>query len=209
MENFKASVPTPLAKKIRELAEYIQDNLCYKMINCRVETCGESTLEHIQGNHKSGWVPLQDGGHSVNIFLCSGYGSGIFLTESQRLDFERQQENCIKDFIYSNDLKIEYCDFDHDKLSPELQEQFYDYEREWLDDTALLSFEIFCDGYNVTSAFYSQNQEETVTMRSSLNYRDAPYYRDRYAEDIKSHVLTVEQFMELSIEQLAEMLVIN
>ena len=41
-----------------------------------------------------------------------------------------------------------------------------------------------------------------VTVRISLNYKDAPYYREKYAEDVVGVTFTHEEFMDLSVDGL-------
>lgn len=92
-------------------------------------------------------------------------------------------------------------EFTADEGLPENKlDQFYDYQRQWNEgNDALLSFECFC---NIeTEAAYSvignREFEDTVTIRLSVNFKDAPYYREKYATDLYSTVLTIDEFMTM------------
>ena len=60
----------------------------------------------------------------------------------------------------------------------------------------MVQFEVFADGFR-----YGEDKP-SVTVRVSVNYKDAPYYREKYAEDLNSTSYNIDEFMKLPIEDL-------
>lgn len=189
MKNFKSTVPAILAERIKKLAETIDFS---EIVSGRMESVSEQMLREIEGNHVSGWLPRQDGGFAVDQFYSSDIDSYHF-TEKQTEFIEEQREQCFESFL------LDYGIEEDDGLTDEQKESFYEYENEWFAEPALLSFEVFCNGYADLIG-----EEKTVTIRLSINYKDAPYYREKYAEDIKSETLTVDEFLSESIADIIE-----
>lgn len=193
MENFKSSVPAPLQAKMRELAQAILSDWD-RMVNVRECIISPEDIGEIEGNSRSGWVPFQDGGFTVSGYYQNDEDSSYHFTEKQTEYAHEQAKNCFESFLSDNGLDSET---QWDDLTEEQREELYDYEREW-NDEALLQYEIFCNGYGW------RDEGQTVTVRVSVNYKDAPYYRSKYAEDIKSTSYSVEEFLSLPIAELLE-----
>jgi hypothetical protein len=85
-----------------------------------------------------------------------------------------------------------------DNLTEKQKEEFSEYELEWF-EPAMVQFEVFADNFR-----YGENKP-SVTVRVSVNYKDAPYYREKYAEDLKSTCYDLEEFMKLSVQELFEL----
>lgn len=196
MENFKPSVPAEVQAKIKNVAEIILASAENSvMAEFHIEYYGDWRIEEIQGNHKPGWIAYQDGGFSVSGLVCSGWGSGNYITQDQEDNILAQEKYCIEAFISDYDLEIEYSDFDADNLPQELQEKFGDYEREYLDDPALLQWQVYVKG-------------EKISLCASLNYRDSPYYRLKYAEYIIDREIDLAVFMAMADEDVVRMLIL-
>lgn len=196
MKNFKNTVPDILAARIKELVEAVDFS---EMVSGWKESHSEQTLREIEGNYVSGWMPKQDGGFAVEQFYRSDIDSSFHFTEKQSEFVAEQQEQCFKSFLHDNGIEDDGFNDVFDSLTDEQKEAFYEYENDWFSDSALLSFEVFCNGYTGW-----KNEEETVTIRLSINYQDAPYYREGFAEDIKCEILTVEEFLAEDVTAIIE-----
>lgn len=194
LKNFKSSVPADLQNKIKELADSVDlSDIARQYVMSG--GCGEQRLEEIEGNYVSGWMPKQDGGFSVSDWYQNDIDSSYHFTEKQTEFNNDQQEQCFKAFLSDNDLDSEML---WDELTDEQKESLYDYEREWFEES-LLQFQVFCEGYTEWTGDPKQ-----VVMRLSINYKDAPYYREQYAEDIKTYILEVDEFMNTPIANILE-----
>ena len=197
MENFKPCVPTNVQAKIKNVVEIILASAeNSKMAAFHIEYYSDWRIEEIQGNHKPGWCAYQDGGFSVSGFVCSGWSSGCYITQGQEDNILAQEKYCIEAFIADHDLETTYSDFDYNNLPQELQDEFFDYEREYLDDPALLQWQVYIKG-------------EKIVLCASLNYRDAPYYRSKYAEYIIDQEIDLDVFMAMADEDVVRMLVLK
>ena len=196
MENFKPSVPANAQAKIKNIADLILANAENSvMAEFHIEDYSDWRIEEIQGNHKPGWCAYQDGGFSVSGFVYSGWSSGCYITQGQEDNILAQEKYCIEAFISDYDLEIEYSDFDADKLPQELQDKFYDYEREYMDEPALLQWQVYIKG-------------EKISLCASLNYKDAPYYRQKYTEYIIDREIDLDVFMAMADEDVVRMLIL-
>ena len=196
MENFKNSVPANVQAKIKNIADVILANAENSvMAEFHIEYYSDWRIEEIHGNYKPGWIPYQDGGFSVSGFVCSGWSSGGYITQGQEDNMLAQEKYCIEAFISDYDLEIEYSDFDYNDLDEELQDKFSDYEREYLDDPALLQWQVYI-------------KDDKIILCASLNYRDAPYYRQKYAEYIIDREIDLDVFMAMADEDVVRMLIL-
>lgn len=192
MKNFKNSVPLIVQSKLKMLAAFINDNLS-NVVTTRYEAQCESRVSEIEGNYVSGWNPRQDGGFEVSQFVQSDIDSSYHFTQKQTDYVQEQSAQCYSAFFSDNgiDEETQYCD-----LTEEQKEQYYEYEREWFQDGALLQIQMFASGY---PGGYWEEKEQTITVRVSINYSDAPYFREGSAEDIKTLILTEAEFLDMGI----------
>jgi hypothetical protein len=114
----------------------------------------------IEGNYKSGWIPSQDGGLHVSCLADCGWGSGNYLCSKHRGQVESQA-----DFAYKQ-MASGLPDVAEDS------EESFEYVSEYMSEPILIYFEAFIE------------YDGSVTMRHGWNYRDAPYYREKYADDL-------------------------
>lgn len=191
--NFKQNVPETLQNKIHDVTNYILDN--FRDMTGRKECMiSPEVLQDIEGNAISGWIPHQDGGFQVSGFFQNDCDSSYHFTEKQTDYCNDQSQQCWDSFLQDNDLP---SGIEWNNLTHEQQNEYMEYENNWF-EPALLQFQCFCDGFS----FYDDGKRQYVTFRVSINYKDAPYYREKYAEDIKSVIYTAEEFMQLTNEEI-------
>lgn len=188
-ENFKKIVPENVQKKIYALAESID---FYDLIGGHHESMAEQQMSHIEGNYCSGWMPLQDGGFSVDQFYQSDINTPTF-TQKQK-DFISDQYNYMLE-CFMSDNGIEEIDYEDEALMNRL----YEYENEWW-QPALLQFQVFVERLDR----FDDHSPMQVVCRLSINYTDAPYYREKHAEDIKQVIYTIDEFMQLENNTIIE-----
>lgn len=191
LRHFKSSVPVQVQVKLRNLAESINLD---DVRNRTGEAITEYSLGEIEGNYRSGWIPHQDGGFVVSQLVRSDIDSSYHFTEKHTDYVNEQSDNCMKSFLLDNDLE---SDTSWDDLTEEQQEQYFSYELEWFQDGAVFGVEMFVNGYTDW-----KDEEKTVTIRTYINYEDAPYFREKYAEDIKVLILDIDDFMSLQNEDI-------
>jgi hypothetical protein len=179
--NFKKIVPAALQEKVKQLAEGIDFREIVSGPPYRVT---EQTVNEIEGNYQSGWIPHQDGGFSVDQFYMSDDDGTFHFTEKQTDSMSDQAGQCLESFLSDND--IEEMDYDDQCLLDRLHE----YENEWW-EPALLQFQIFVERKDK----FDDSSPMSVVCRLSINYSDAPYYREMYAEDIKFIAYEFDEFM--------------
>jgi len=194
MEQFKYFVPAELQEKIQSIATELELN--FHVYKGNAETYGCIHIDPIEGNYRDGWIPHQHGGLSVSDFILSDIDNSRHLTEEQTEFINESYSDCWKSFCHDNDLDetIAYND-----LSDEQQNELADYENEWF-EPALLEFQIFVDG---------SEDDLQVVCRSSINYKDAPYYREKYAEDIHSVTYDYVEFMAMTETVIIDSIKVN
>lgn len=193
-DNFKKIVPENVQEKIHALAESIEfDNL----ISGWKDRESEQEIYPIEGNYREGWMPNQDGGFSVDQFYRSDNDSTYHFTQKQSEFMTDCYNDMLESFCRDNDIEsIDCIDYDNDDMLDKLSE----YENEWFSDPALLQFQVFVERFDRFDD-YSPMQ---VCCRMSINYKDAPYYREKYAEDIKQKIYTIDEFMQLENNDIIE-----
>jgi hypothetical protein len=191
MKNFKAAVPQAMQNKIKDFADNVD---FHSIVSGNRESYGTQTIHEIEGNYVSGWMPKQDGGFSVDEFYSNDIDSSHHFTDKQTEFNNDQSEQCHKAFLHDNGLPEDTA---WDDLTEEQKDAFANYENEWF-EPALLQLQIYVNGFGT----YDTDKDKNVTIRLSINYKDAPYYRENSAEDIKQLVLTHDEFMQTSNEDI-------
>lgn len=211
MNNFKHFVPADLQAKMLSLVELSQD-----LVNKTGETIISSEdVEPIEGNYVSGWNPHQDGGFRASALISSD--EGYTVCESHKAESDRMYFECLRQFCQENDIDYDASNngtvvSDGVYDDEETREQFYDYQQEWNSDggnEALLAFECFCNVGNDDSGFCQRCPDNVVTIRLSVNFKDAPYYREKYATDLYQVVYEIDEFMATDNEAIISAVVIN
>jgi hypothetical protein len=190
MKNFKSSVPLLVQAKLHSLATELELTFSdvVGMLSSRAEPIGDVRLDEIEGNYVSGWMPRQDGGFNVNQLFRSDLDNSYHFTEKQTDFVKSQSEECYAAFFEDNGIDPSTWD----DLTEEQKESYSEYENEWFEDGAMLEVQMYANGY---PGSYWEEKEQTINIRVSINYRDAPYFRESSAEDIKQLILTEAEFM--------------
>lgn len=189
-DNFKKIVPENVQDKIRSLAESID---FYELIGGHKESVCEQEISTIEGNYQSGWIPNQDGGFSVDQFYRSDTDSTYHFTQKQTDYIVDQHGIMLESFLDHRD--IDEMDYDDGILC----DMLYEYEAEWF-EPALLQFQVFVERHDR----FDDDSPIQVCCRLSINYRDDPYYREKYSEDIKQEIYDLDEFMQLENSAIIE-----
>lgn len=153
----------------------------------------DHTIQAIEGNYYDGYIPHQDGGYMINSLVRCDMESYYHETENQTNKMNELYDDMLDSFMADYNLsEIDYDD-------PEVMNLLCDYDNEWF-DPALVSVELFTD-------YEADFNSQCVIIRSSINYMDAPYYREKYAEDIKLICYTINEFMGKSNEDIISELI--
>lgn len=123
-------------------------------------------IEPIEGNYRSGWIPSQDGGLCASYMADCGWGGGAYLCDKHREQVESQEARAYAELPEG---------IAHDS------EEAYEYLSEYMNDPMLVYFEAYWE------------QDGSLTMRHGWNFRDAPYYREKYADDLHSVTFTPDE----------------
>ena len=178
LKHFANGVSPALAKKMSQLADLIKDDF----ISAQLDSYIMARIDEISGVGYSGFIPHQDGGFTVSERYPCGVSSGCFFTQSERKFCERMQQDAENEWLRENEL---------DAVPEGRKEECYEYQDEWMrDQDTILSVELWT-GHN------QDDNLDDVTIRLSLNYKDAPYYRSKYAEDIIELKYTAAEFIAL------------
>jgi hypothetical protein len=194
MKHFKSTVPAAIQTKLAALANLAENEWESTLVTGHkgYDSLTDTRTDEIEGNYVSGWIPKQDGGYSVSRMYRNDCDSSYHFTEKQTDNANSQMETCQQMYVHDNKLES----FDYDSMSQEEKEKYWDYENEWFSDGAVLQLQMFVEGFNHSDYWNNKNVPQ-VTIRLSINYKDAPYFREGYAEDIKQEILTVDEFLSM------------
>ncbi len=191
MKHFASHVNSATAEKMHMLAELIES----EFISEQVDAYGMHRITELPGKHVPGFIPFTGGGYIVSEYY-NPWGSGKFFTQAQRDFYDDQSVQCLRAFISDKDLEID----SYDKLTDEQREQFHAYESKWFSDCDTLLVVDIWTGHS------SDPEPDSVTVRLSINYLDAPYFREKHGKDIKTFVYSAEEFAALDIRDVIESL---
>jgi hypothetical protein len=188
--HFAPGADTDQAYKMGELAELIKD----EFISEQPDSYGMARIDTVSGKAFDGFIPHQKGGFSISEYYPLGISSGRFFTDGEREHAERLQADALAGFCLENDYD------DYEAIPEDRREDLYEFEDNWLrDQESILSVELWT-GHNQDTA------PGMVTVRLSLNYRDAPYYRSKYAEDLAEFQYTADEFKAVELYAIIERL---
>lgn len=194
-EHFHGLVPTAVKDKLLEIAEELYDDLDLVVTGFkRHGLLGCCNLNQIYGYHVSGFIPFQQGGFVVSDLAQSDEDSSYHFCAAQTEFVSQQVKACESQFRHDFELPE---DFEWDSTSEGLQEQYYDYQHEWL-EPALFYVEMFADGY--------KDDNPHVVFRVGVNYRDAPYFREKYGTDVRTLALDENEFLATPIADIIQQL---
>lgn len=189
-KQFKRNVSCETIAAIQKIIEQVELS---ELVGRSAEFYDSQETNPIEGNYKDGWIPKQDGGYSIDAFIRSDADSSYHLTREQT-EYMRECENNMME-IFKSENNLEEVDYDNEYLCDRLAE----YELEWY-EPALLQFQIFVERKNR----FDDDSEKQIVCRLSINYKDAPYYREKYAEDIKVIAFDEQEFIQLANGDFAE-----
>lgn len=194
-DNFKKIVPENVQDKIHSLAESIEFD---DLISGWKESESEQEIYPIEGNYREGWIPNQDGGFSVDQFYRNDNDSTFHFTQKQSESMSEYYNDMLESFCRDNGIEsIDCIDFDNDDAG--LIDKLVEYENNWF-EPALLQFQVFIERFDR----FDDHSPMQIVCRLSINYKDAPYYREKYAEDIKQKIYTIDEFMQLENSAIIE-----
>jgi hypothetical protein len=202
-EHFAENVPTELRDKLAELAEAIEENF---ISDYNHDAYGCTHINEIYGYHISGFIPFQNGGYEITELYNNGWSTGSYFTEAQQESESESYDYMVECFLHDvlDDHATVARDFSYEDLSEDNKRKFEDYEAEWFEGV-LLRVEMWIDrGKGAT--WGSDYPSESVMIRLSVNYNDAPYYRSKSDETLKELNFSLDEIMQLSGENLIKQL---
>lgn len=184
---FKPLVSDAVISHIRHLVENIDFEEILGSLSFNIQ--GDSSFPAIfpiYGVESSGWFPWQDGGFVLDVFL-SNISSGSYFTKGEEDFCTRLIEQAHQDFCDDLGLdSVNDIDFSDDLQITELD----DFVSDWISDQeTLFRLEIFVKGLS-------------VVVRTSINYKDIPYFRGEFEEILKCEIYTYEEFLQLTTENI-------
>lgn len=186
--HFAPSVPCDTRQKMADLAQLVED----EVIGAQHDGYGCLRIDPISGNAYDGFIPHQEGGYSVSEMFGNGCGSGKYFTEGEREESNRMLEQCALDYASHEGIDREEVNFSSD--------EYGEYESEYMRDCdSLLTCEIW-------TGHRKDSQPGIVTVQLSVNYKDAPYFRSEYAEDILELQYTAEEFAAVDLSEIVKQL---
>jgi hypothetical protein len=153
----------------------------------------DRNIEEISGLPYSGFIPFQNGGFSICEYYRNDCDASYHFLAEQTINNYALESNMIDDFIRENELNIQADNFDYNELSEDLQSDFEQLENEYF-EPALLNFECWINN----AKFNFCGNKQGVTIRLSINFKDAPYYRGKYATDLIDLNMSIKKFMHTS-----------
>jgi hypothetical protein len=188
--HFSPNANTAQAYKMGELAELIKD----EFIGEQHDSYGMARIDTVSGNAYSGFIPFTNGGFLISEYYPLGISSGRFFTDGEREHAERLQADALAEFCRENEFD------DYDAIPEDRKEDLYAFEDEWLrDQESVLCVELWT-GHNQDAA------PGMVTIRLSLNYKDAPYYRGKYTENLAEFQYTADEFKAVELSAIIDRL---
>lgn len=130
---------------------------------------GGQGAEAILGYWVDGWIPFQRGGIDVNTILSGAWCGGSYLTDGERDEANRMESSAIADWQRNNP--------EGDTASEECSEYVMECMGE--NDAVLLGV-----------ALSVPDKVDVVQCELYVNYADAPYFREKYAETLVRFDLT-------------------
>lgn len=134
----------------------------------------ETSLDIISGQLRSGYIPLQDGGFSADTFIMVSGDSSCHVCSEMQEFVDKLYEDTVSAFLEENNLPKDTDIF----ADADLEEKFCEYESD-LYEPALLSYAVYV-------------KHNSVIAELSVNYEDAPYYREAYRKILKKVEVSIE-----------------
>lgn len=175
---FNSNIPPAVQDKILRLvtlgAEFVRD--------LGGDTFGDEAVpQPVEWKSRDGFASSNDGGYNAMQWYSAGNSSGTYRSNAEREYTERLENDAYAAYLRDNDLP------DDAELTEEQREAQWEYEMGWLDDQATIAeFEVFV-----------LRDTGNVQCSMLLHYKDAPYHRPKYAEEIYVREWSMAEFLAL------------
>lgn len=175
LTNFRPEVPNETREEMYKLAELCRDYID----DLPGDSFGDKPeIEEVEYQSRDGFISYNLGGFTVSQRYYCGLSSGIFHTISEREFYEKLQNDCAE--YYKRD-------------NPECGDDFYqtdeysEYEQSYFDDC-----------YTIIEAELFVTDDLKVQCSLLAHYKDAPYHRTKYAEEISVKSYSLSEFNAVS-----------
>lgn len=195
-DHIKPEIKESIQLKMFDLINLCNDSLISEFNH---ESISEPLIENISGVFYSGFIPFQDGGFQTTQLYRNDLDSSYHFNSNQTNHNNILYTNLIKDFIDNNDLKIEPENFDYESLDQSLQNEFAEFEINYY-EPALISVYIYASNTK------QWNNNSGITIQLSINYKDSPYYREQYNENLMTLEYSFSQFSKIDNKQIINLL---
>ncbi|MFN7339968.1 MAG: hypothetical protein ACK5VI_02685 [Opitutia bacterium] len=189
-EHFAAHAPQDIREALKSFTEYAAGELDGLV---GAECFGEAQVGEVNGVGYDGFIPYQLGGYVASLFIRFDTDPSYHLTEGMTQAADDTYKQAYEAAMGELELPT---DTEWGALTDEQREVVFDTEQEWFNDGALLQFECWLEG----EPYDADAPLGNIMMRVSVNYRDAPYFRDKYAEDIYTTELSIEA-LRIAVKQ--------
>lgn len=190
-DHFNGSIPQDVREKIGSIAQIAYDDLISEYPDYGGESYGCPNISPIYGYDPGGFIPFQHGGFEVTELYRHDIDSSYHITAGQSEAASRHEKYLYECFAsdHKEELKSAGIDPDSDDFNSEsysipesLENEFSDYESEFW-EPALMRFCIFVSKPGGDIWGENDDKPRTVELSLSLNYSDAPYYREKHDDD--------------------------
>lgn len=163
----------------------------------RGENYGCANINEIYGYDPGGFIPFQNGGFEVTELYHHDVDGSYHITDGQSEAAQNHEEYLYECFARDYEDELQAAGIDttdkYYQIPASLENTFADYESDFW-EPALLRFCIFINKEN-----------DTIELSLSLNYSDAPYYRDKYDDDtLATQSIALDEFLKMQPEQVLE-----
>lgn len=205
-DHFNGSIPQDIRERIGRIAEIVYEDLIGDLQ--RGENFACPNMDHIYGYDPGGFIPFQHGGFQVTELYRHDIDSSYHITEGQSEAAQKHEKylyDCFasdhKEELKAAGIDTEADDFNSESYSiPEsLENEFSDYESEFW-EPVLLRFCVFISKPD-NDIWGDTKGPRTIELSLSLNYSDAPYYREKHDDDTLAILsLTMDEFLGMEPE---------
>ena len=182
---FKNIVPSEVQEKLLRIAESIEAN--FTDVITSGESYGCARMDVIHGMSYDGFIAFQDGGYTVSDLFRCDIDSTYHFNDTQTAYMNQQEKYMMEDFY--NDAKV-LSGTSYNDMTDEQQMKLQEYEQEYY-EPALVSIELFVN-----------MDDDIVTMRTEINYRDSPYYREKSNDMLAQNNLTIAEFLAMPDDEI-------
>jgi hypothetical protein len=199
-DHIKATIPGTIQARMRALALLARDDLINDFGGFRECATKAEKVDDISGVPFDGFIPFQDGGFNLTAFYSQSCDASHNFSQEQT-EFNESVYNSQRDqFARDNDLDP---NFQYHELTDELQAVFDEYECN-LFESAPLTFDVYA--CSELPGAYHWGNKPGVTIRLSINFKDAEYGRDKYASTLKEVNYSFAEFAKLRGPELQEII---